>query len=125
MGDKENFPSGPWVGLYTHSRQNKKHRMDLGLTFAKGAITGEDQDDVGQFLIRGKYDTKTMECHWTKSYLGKHDVFYQGFREGKGIYGKWEIKTKNHGGFYIWPLASGEEDGKTETKSQEQPMAQV
>jgi hypothetical protein len=124
MKDQDNFPSGSWVGFYTHARQNKKHRLDLGLTFAEGRVTGCGNDDVGQFLLRGKYDTKTMECHWTKNYLGMHDVFYRGFREGKGIYGKWEIKTKNHGGFNIWPLGR-EEAGKTEPKSQEQPKAQA
>jgi hypothetical protein len=62
-----------------------------------------------------------MECHWTKTYVAKHDVFYRGFREGKGIYGKWEIKTKSHGGFNIWPVGRSVA-GKTETKSQ-RPMA--
>jgi hypothetical protein len=121
MSDKQ-FPSGPWVGFYTRRRQNKKHRMDLGLTFAKGTIKGEGNDDVGQFLIRGKYDPKTMECHWTKAYVAKHDVFYQGFREGKGIYGKWEIGTKSHGGFHIWPVGSGGGDGDAETKTEETPL---
>ena len=76
--------------------------MDMHLTFARGSIAGEGNDDIGVFFIRGKYDTSTKECHWTKSYPGSHDVFYRGFREGKGIWGKWELDSMS-GGFHIWP----------------------
>ena len=50
------------------------------------------------------------ECHWTKTYLGSHEVFYRGFREGKGIWGTWEIGGGlwGRGGFHIWPKAAGE-----------------
>jgi hypothetical protein len=99
--------------------------MNLGLTFAKGTITGEGHDDVGPFVIRGKYDGKSAECHWTKSYVAKHDVFYKGFQEGKGILGGWEIGTKFHGGFHIWPVGSGGGDDETETKSEERPMTKA
>ena len=37
-------------------------------------------------------------------------MFYRGFREGKGIWGTWEITIQYHGGFHIWPL--GEEEGE-------------
>ena len=63
----------------------------MHLTFANGNMTGEGNDDVGRFLIKGRYDAPTKECHWTKTYVGAHDVFYRGFREGKGIWGTWEI----------------------------------
>ena len=69
-------------------------------------------DDLGRFLIKGRYDTANRECYWTKSYLGAHDVFYRGFREGKGIWGTWEIRPFAHGGFHIWPKRVGE--GETE-----------
>ena len=123
MPDNPDFPSGPWIGFYTYSGGGRrKHRMDLGLTFAKGSITGDGNDDVGAFVLRGRYDAKTMECHWTKTYVGAHDVFYKGYREGKGIYGKWEIDNVLHGGFHIWPLALGEDDGEHESKEQAQPV---
>src|SRR5947207_4699286 len=80
--------------------------MDMNLTFANGSIAGEGNDDVGPFLIKGRYEADTRECHWTKSYIGAHDVFYRGFREGKGIWGTWEIDS-TRGGFHIWPLQSG------------------
>ena len=110
------FPSGPWVGFYNYG-PGDKHRMELGLTFRNGNMTGDGTDDIGAFAIRGRYDSTNLECYWTKSYLGAHDVFYRGFREGKGIWGTWEIGIFDHGGFHIWPRNAGE--GMTETESME------
>src|ERR1019366_2710519 len=73
-------------------------------------MSGDGVNDVGRFLIKGRYDAASRECYWTKSYLGAHDVFYRGFREGKGIWGTWEITIRNHGGFHIWPRQAGEGD---------------
>jgi hypothetical protein len=81
--------------------------MQLHLTFANGMISGEGNDDLGRFLIQGRYDSQTAESHWTKAYVGAHDVFYRGFREGKGIWGTWEIGNFAHGGFQIWPKEAG------------------
>jgi hypothetical protein len=99
--------------------------MGMALTFANGTITGEGKDDIEPFVIRGRYDAKTMECYWTKTYVGAHDVFYRGFREGKGIWGTWEIGQLWSGGFHIWPLAFGADDGEHETNEQEQPADAV
>src|SRR5262245_56120114 len=71
-------------------------------------------------LIKGRYDAASMECHWTKTYVGAHDVFYKGFREGKGIWGTWEIGLFGHGGFKIWPRNAG--DGEEESEMQEEPQ---
>ena len=99
--------------------------MDLALEFGNGTISGEGNDDLGAFLIRGCFDAATKECHWTKTYIGKHDVFYKGFREGKGIWGAWEILNDAHGGFKIWPLAYGENDDDAMTKEEERPVEAV
>jgi hypothetical protein len=40
-------------------------------------------------------------------------VFYRGFREGKGIWGTWEITIQYHGGFHIWPRQAGEGEART------------
>jgi hypothetical protein len=101
------FPSGPWTGFFLQKLVPGRHLMELRLTFQHGSMTGEGRDWVGEFVIRGKYDLADGKCYWTKRYLGKHDVFYQGFNEGKGIWGTWEIPTDppnvGRGGFHIWP----------------------
>ena len=99
--------------------------MDLHLTFANGRMTGEGNDDVGQFIIAGHYDAEALECHWTKTYPGSHDVFYRGFRDGKGIWGTWEITPDCRGGFHIWPRGSGDGDGKKEAYPEQKPVYAV
>jgi hypothetical protein len=96
--------------------------MELQLTFASGSVIGDGADDIGPFLIKGRYDSVNAECSWTKSYLGKHDVFYRGFREGKGIWGTWEINLFAHGGFHIWPRQAGEGEQRSESASQSEPL---
>lgn len=95
--------------------------MELQLAFASGNIRGDGQDDVGRFLIRGQYDAQELECYWTKTYVGGHDVYYRGFREGKGIWGTWEIGLRGRGGFHIWPRALGEGEGKSDVAEEPIP----
>jgi hypothetical protein len=101
------FPSGPWVGFFLQPTIPGRHSMEIHLTFSSGTMKGEGRDWVGQFVIRGRYEVADGKCHWTKRYLGKHDVFYQGYNEGKGIWGIWEIPPvvdpSMRGGFQIWP----------------------
>jgi hypothetical protein len=87
--------------------------MDLDLTFAAGKLNGDGSDDVGHFTIHGQYDTQVLECWWMKTYSKRHDVFYRGYREGKGIWGTWEISPHHHGGFFIWPRRAGDGDAET------------
>jgi len=100
------FPSGPWTGFFLQREIPGKHRMELHLTFSHGVLAGEGRDWVGKFHVRGRYDLADGRCYWTKRYVGKHDVYYKGFNEGKGIWGAWEITSTSphyHGGFHIWP----------------------
>jgi len=99
--------------------------MSLHLSFAGGRMSGDGNDDVGRFLIQGRYDAASLECHWTKTYPGSHDVFYRGFREGKGIWGTWEIHDGCRGGFHIWPRAAGEGEEQTEELSEPKPAEPV
>ena len=95
--------------------------MDLDLTFSNGNMTGIGCDNIGRFLIRGRYVLATQECYWTKSYIGAHDVFYRGFREGRGIWGLWEIGASARGGFHIWPLRSHNAQIRKIKEEQSQP----
>lgn len=99
--------------------------MDLQLTFKNGAMSGDGNDDVGRFLIGGEYDAQSLECHWLKTYPGSHDVQYQGFRDGKGIWGTWEIGGSLRGGFHIWPRGVEEGDGSATAAEQELPAEAV
>jgi hypothetical protein len=107
------FPSGPWTGYWL--QYGYKGMMELHLTFQQGALTGEGRDRVGPFVLRGRYELTDGKCYWTKKYLGQHDVFYQGYNEGKGIWGSWEITSmgffKDHGGFHIWPKGMAAAEG--------------
>jgi hypothetical protein len=114
-----NYQSGPWTGFYNYGSGTRKHRMDLSLTFSNGRISGLGSDDVERFLIAGRYEAGG-ECHWTKTYVGSHDVFYRGFREGNGIWGTWELSFMC-GGFHIWPR--GEEEGAQESEAWEEPQS--
>jgi hypothetical protein len=80
--------------------------MDLNLVFVAQAISGDGSDDVGRFMIAGHFDETIGDCAWTKTYLAAHAVYYRGFREGKGIWGVWEL-TGDSGGFHIWPFQEG------------------
>jgi hypothetical protein len=97
------FPSGAWTGFWLQREMPGRHMMELRLTFRDGVLEGEGRDRVGRVSFRGRYNTADGTCYWTKRYVGKHDVFYRGFNEGKGIWGVWEIPPYWRGGFHIWP----------------------
>jgi hypothetical protein len=98
--------------------------MELELTFRQGAMTGEGRDLIGPFLIRGRYQLQDGQCWWTKRYIGKHDVSYRGYNEGRGIWGLWEIPPHWRGGFHIWPKAMGDPTRKALTESIDEPVEQ-
>lgn len=102
------FPSGPWQGFFLMAHWPGQHSMELDLNFRQGVVTGEGRDRIGLFHMRGVYKLDTGECTWTKQYVGKHDVTYHGYNEGKGIWGLWQIPPNYQGGFHIWPTAMGD-----------------
>jgi hypothetical protein len=110
------FPSGPWTGFFLQKLVPGRHLMELRLQFQSGGISGEGRDWVGEFIVRGRYDLADGRCHFTKRYLARHDVYYQGFNEGKGIWGTWEIPASQgqlyqKGGFHIWPEGMADPTG--------------
>ncbi len=117
------FPSGPWTGYFLQPVLPGRHRMELHLTFLAGTMRGEGRDWVGPFIVTGRYETTTGKCWWTKRYIGKHDVAYQGFNEGRGIWGRWEIDPVTwHGGFHIWPCAMDDPSNDRLAESIEEPV---
>ena len=76
-------------------------------------------------MISGRFEQTSGECHWTKTYVAAHDVFYSGVRSGRGISGTWEIQDATSGGFRIWPLASGSGDDDGEIADKAEPVEAV
>jgi hypothetical protein len=116
------FPSGPWKGYFLQPLLKAgRSWMELQLTFQAGFMRGQGRDWVGPFVIVGRYQVDDGKCHWSKRYIGKHDVAYQGYNEGRGIWGGWEIPPLSHGGFHIWPVAMGDPDIRELAESLEEP----
>lgn len=117
------FPSGPWVGFYKYQNSSQRYLMDLNLRFHHGRIDGDGADGIGTFVITGTYDEPKRECVWQKSYPARHTVAYTGYREGKGIWGTWEVGGGT-GGFLIWPLSEGGPPDLSK-REQEEEMPEV
>jgi hypothetical protein len=116
------FPSGRWTGFFLQKAVPGRHLMELRLQFQSGTMTGEGRDWVGPFLVRGQYDVADGRCHWQKRYVGRHDVFYRGFNEGKGIWGTWLIYPVT-GGFHIWPEGMPDPTQPTLSEEADLPVA--
>jgi hypothetical protein len=118
------FPSGPWKGFFLQPTLSGRHWMELSLTFRNGVLTGDGRDWVGAFLFRGRYELDSGKCWWTKQYIGKHSIFYQGYNEGKGIWGTWEWSENQgwRGGFHIWPKAMGDPSQQRLVEEVEEPV---
>ena len=89
------------------------------MQFSNGVLTGTGSDSLGRFTVHGSYGENGGEVKWTKRYFGRHRVFYRGFREGKGIWGVWEIPPNARSGFHIWPVGAGEAVGEIATDEAE------
>jgi len=121
------FPSGKWAGFFLMPHTGaKRHPTELTLSFVKGRMWGDGRDFVGKFIVEGKYEVGDGKCHWIKTYISKHHVYYQGYNEGKGIWGVWEIPNQAgpawKGGFHIWPEGLGAGSDPSLSESAEVPV---
>jgi hypothetical protein len=118
------FPSGRWVGFWLQQQLPPgRFPTELTLTFVQGVLSGEGRDWVGPYTVQGHYNLEDGRCHWTKHYTEKHDVSYEGFNEGKGIWGTWQIAKLWHGGFHIWPEGMPDPTGSHLTEQADLPQA--
>lgn len=105
------FPSGRWTGYW--AQEGQQGRMSLHITFAAGRLFGDGRDLVGDFMLSGRYDLQTGRCFMHKTYLGQHEVVYEGQAGPAGIRGGWAIHDQQDGSlqtsgpFHIWPLGHG------------------
>lgn len=117
----ERFPSGPWTGFFLQPNFPGRHRTELSLTFRDGKISGDGRDLFGPFRITGRYSVTDGVCRWTKAYIGQHSLTYQGYNEGKGIWGNWSMTTAWRGGFHVWPVAMGDPTRPRRSESIDEP----
>lgn len=113
----DRFPTGEWRGFYVQPDSRQRHKMELLLEFAQEEISGMGDDSVGEFTIKGTYDTRTGQCWWTKQYVGQHRVLYEGRTNGRGIIGQWQVPGQPaswSGPFFIWPRALGDLESEFE-----------
>ena len=123
------FPSGDWEGFYKYPYAGlQQGKMEFFLNFNAGVVTGGGSDSVGTFTWKGTYDTKALTCQMTKYYTS-HTVSYNGHVDENGIWGTWQIRTYNKGGFHIWPKKDGneeeEEEAVEEVKEKEAEILQT
>jgi len=122
----DRFRSGEWRGFFLEPEVfSERVWMDLVLSFRDGSIHGSGRDCIGEFVIRGRYETDDGQCWWTKKYVGKHDVFYAGVNGKKGIPGMWEISPCDRGGFHIWPKSMPDPTAEDTASEQEELFAFV
>ena len=85
-------------------------------------VFSQDVGGTEMFQLH-RYDLATGHCLWNKKYVKRHEVGYDGYNEGKGIFGKWEIidTTPFHGGFLIWPKGMGDPTNHRKREEVEAP----
>ncbi|MBA3315604.1 MAG: hypothetical protein M3552_13960 [Planctomycetota bacterium] len=114
----DRFPSGPWKGYFLQrSLGDAKREMELHLSFINGRAMGTGRDGVGSFSLVGRYELDSGKVWLMKKYA-RHDVFYTGYAERKGIWGTWEIPSVDRDGFRIWPKGAGEGDEQTQRREE-------
>jgi hypothetical protein len=117
------FPSGRWTGFWLQRHFLGRQWMSLNLMFCDGIVRGEGTDRVGDFTMAGTYDLKTGGCRLVKAYVGAHSLDYQGRNEGDGqwIWGVWQMRMFDRGGFHLWPAGEDDPTGKTLKEEKELP----
>lgn len=68
-------------GYYMYQKKKFDMKFDM-FTMSNGYIAGQGNDEIGDFVISGKYTSlsgkEDFEFHFKKHYIGKHDVQYSG-----------------------------------------------
>ncbi|CDW75855.1 UNKNOWN [Stylonychia lemnae] len=97
---KQNW-SGFWIMAADKGEMNFER-----LHIAKEIVYGKGNDQIGDFIIFGKYEYSNGKMKFRKQYIGKHFVTYIGVisNQGKTVKGDWKIKSQNKG---EEPIATG------------------
>jgi hypothetical protein len=84
------------------------HPQLLDVDFENGVMLGTGADQVGLFLIAGRYNDATATAEWLKHYIGRHTVLYSGRLSGTTLSGAWTLHTELEmltGSFLLMHLA--------------------
>ncbi len=104
MSNNVDFTSGNWTGFYLESHRREPGWMHLYMDCNEiGVIKGEGIDYVGPWTLAGQFSPANKLCTWTKSYVNRHNVYYEGILGENGIAGDWRIRQFLRGRFHIWP----------------------
>lgn len=97
-GDTGTFNIQPgwqkWKGKFYQGGGSKMH-FDY-MYVGDSGVTGGGDDAVGEFEIRGWKDGDNVR--FCKSYIGQHQVMYNGFLDGKKLKGRWYIPLNGDSG---------------------------
>eukprot|EP00803_Ostreobium_quekettii_P002893 evm.model.scf_898EXC.1 EVM.evm.TU.scf_898EXC.1 scf_898EXC:999-25322(+) len=72
-----NLPGGGWDGFWKQPMEGGQVRaIDtwVRIHFRDGAIVGVGDDEVGDYVIEGHYDTEEQTCVWSKKYVDPQAV---------------------------------------------------
>jgi hypothetical protein len=84
------FKSGRWLGSYHQFEMDHPQILDVG--FESGEMVGAGADEIGPFLIAGRYNETTAAADWLKHYIGRHTVVYSGRLTGATLSGQWTLR---------------------------------
>lgn len=79
-----------WEGWYEQHGQRQPMKFDNMHIGLNGVIEGSGSDTVGSFRIFGQV-TRHGSVNFTKQYIGKHSVAYQGVIQDSKMSGNWRI----------------------------------
>ena len=98
------FHTGNWCGFYLENHRGEPGWMHMYLECdIAGKIKGEGIDYVGPWTLGGHFDAETKHCQWSKLYVGRHTVHYEGTLGEAGVQGNWKIQPYLTGNFHVWP----------------------
>lgn len=72
-----NLPGGGWDGIWKQPLDGGRVRVVdtwIRVRFQQGIMTGVGDDEIGDYVVEGTYDTEEQTCTWTNKYVEPHMV---------------------------------------------------
>jgi len=98
------FRTGTWSGWYGYST-GQRGATSMEVTMLGGEISGQGEDTVGSFEIRGIYNGVSGEFSYNKRYINAHTIVYEGKIDAGALKGRWHSKDDaSWGGNFLLEL---------------------